>query len=116
MGFLLQQAWFDPRLIHNDNQRTPTTYLNGLHHAGDLWLPEMYLAGGGGRGGGGHGRVGDDNSNDRLAATAINIYGNGSVLYTMRFVDDAKKMSNCLCSLLLSQLLFFIVFPPADAK
>ena len=97
---LLSQSWFDPRLIHNDKpgsggsdrcENSPKfslkfrtklhleisniskRYLNGFHHVNELWIPEIYDDGGG---------VGA--ASVASANLALQIYGNGSVLYTVR--------------------------------
>jgi hypothetical protein len=78
--FLLSQSWFDPRLIHNDNQRT-NRYLNGVHHVGELWIPEIYSAGA--------------ETTSTTSSLALYIYGNGSVLYTMRWARPFSTALQC---------------------
>ena len=49
-------------------------YLNGFHHVNELWIPEIYDDGGAASSAAG------------AANLALQIYGNGSVLYTVRYV------------------------------
>ena len=96
---MLSQSWFDPRLIHNDKPGSgrsdrfvnslhldryfepnnilkflTSRYLNGFHHVNELWMPEIY----------------DDSDGAASVASAnlaLQIYGNGSVLYTVRYEE-----------------------------
>ena len=39
--FIMRQRWDDPRLIHDDGDRH--AFLNGIHHHGDIWKPDIYF-------------------------------------------------------------------------
>ena len=39
--FIMRQRWEDPRLSHDDGSRH--NFLNGIHHHGDIWKPDIYF-------------------------------------------------------------------------
>ena len=97
LEILLQQSWFDPRLIHSgggggsSGESVPggvsvsgrgvsggvRHFLNGVHHLKDLWLPKPYIEGW---------KNEDDDGND-AANVALHIYGNGSTRHSIRSGD-----------------------------
>lgn len=38
---VLNQEWFDARLIHESRPGAPGLQLNAIHHLNELWLPEL---------------------------------------------------------------------------
>ncbi|XP_047476249.1 glutamate-gated chloride channel-like isoform X8 [Penaeus chinensis] len=68
---LLHQDWIDPRLKYDDAGRH--SYLSGMHHIDDIWLPDTYFIM--------HGEFKENLSKDKIA---LKIYKDGKVSYTMR--------------------------------
>ena len=56
----------------DENFHISQRYLNGFHHVNELWIPEIY-------------DDGDGVASVASANLALQIYGNGSVLYTVRY-------------------------------
>jgi len=69
--FIMRQRWDDPRLIHDDGGRH--SYLNGIHHHGDIWKPDIYFIK--------HGTFKDNLDPSNIA---LRIHRNGTVIYSMR--------------------------------
>lgn len=69
--FLLQQKWFDPRLIHDDGKRYK--YLNAIHHHSNMWTPDLFFL-----------KHGTFKGGLKPSDLAVHIHNNGSVHYTMR--------------------------------
>jgi len=69
--FIMRQRWDDPRLIHDDGDRH--AFLNGIHHHGDIWKPDIYFIK--------HGTFKDNLDPSNIA---LRIHQNGTVIYSMR--------------------------------
>lgn len=69
--FLMHQDWRDSRLEFDDNGRH--TYLNGIHHQQDIWLPDTYFIK--------HGDFKDPLMPNNIE---LRIFKDGSIRYTMR--------------------------------
>eukprot|EP00088_Acartia_fossae_P002321 TRINITY_DN10934_c0_g1_i1.p1 TRINITY_DN10934_c0_g1~~TRINITY_DN10934_c0_g1_i1.p1 ORF type:complete len:504 (+),score=68.70 TRINITY_DN10934_c0_g1_i1:62-1573(+) len=68
--FLMHQRWIDPRLAQKN---TSYSFLNGLHHHGDIWKPDIYFI-----------KHGTFKENLTPSNIALRIFWNGTVLYSMR--------------------------------
>ncbi|KAF0750149.1 glutamate-gated chloride channel-like isoform X2, partial [Aphis craccivora] len=69
--FLLQQEWYDSRLQFPN--QTAFSVLNGIHHQGDIWLPDTNFH-----------MHGDFKPTQRPIRFTLNVYGDGRVEYTTR--------------------------------
>ncbi|KAL5235475.1 hypothetical protein ACI65C_002885, partial [Semiaphis heraclei] len=69
--FLLQQEWYDSRLQYPNH--TAFSVLNGIHHHGDIWLPDTNFH-----------MHGDFKPTQRPIRFTLNVYGDGRVEYTTR--------------------------------
>jgi hypothetical protein len=70
--FLLQQQWFDPRLMYAN--QSSYEFLNAIHHYDKMWLPDTYFI-----------MHGDFKDNPIIPMHfALRIYRNGTINYLMR--------------------------------
>lgn len=69
--FLMHQRWQDPRLAHDNGTRH--SFLNALHHHGDIWKPDLFFIK--------HGTFKDNLNPSNIA---LRVFSNGTVLYSMR--------------------------------
>jgi len=69
--FLMHQKWIDPRLAQNND--TSYSFLNALHHHGDIWKPDIYFI-----------KHGTFKENLTPSNIALRVFWNGTVVYSMR--------------------------------
>lgn len=78
--FLLQQEWYDSRLQFPN--QTSFDVLNGIHHQGDIWLPDTNFH-----------MHGDFKPSQRPIRFTLKVHRDSRVEYTTRYVGQAR-MSN----------------------
>jgi len=69
--FLMHQRWTDQRLVQKNH--SSSYFLNGLHHHGYIWKPDIYFI-----------KHGTFKENLTPSNIALKIFTNGTVLYSMR--------------------------------
>ena len=100
---ILYQSWFDPRLIHDDNAMARINtlqYLNGIHHYNDLWIPDILIKAA-------QSSSGQKNLNP--SNIALHIYGNGSVVFSLRFGRACFSRQNIQKFAYLNSLNYFFL-------
>ena len=74
IDLVLQQEWFDARLIHESRPGGATVFLNGILHFREIWMPDVYFVK----------RDSFEENTIHPAQIALHIFANGTVQYILR--------------------------------